>query len=87
MCCRVIADNICAWVGRMCTHDALIFGLPLFLKVFEFGLAHHFVKARPKMRRDTARLTHPFTDKAQCLWQILWPNDQKRHKDDKQQFG
>jgi hypothetical protein len=39
------------------------------------------------MRRDTARLAHPFADNAQCLWQILWPNDQKRHKDDKQQFG
>jgi hypothetical protein len=39
------------------------------------------------MRGDTARFAYPFADKAQCLWQILWSNDQKRHKDDKQQFG
>jgi hypothetical protein len=39
------------------------------------------------MRRNTARLAHPFADNTQCLWQILWPNDQKRHKDDKQEFG
>jgi hypothetical protein len=39
------------------------------------------------MRRDTACLAHPFANNAQRLWQILWTNNQQRHKDDKQQFG
>ena len=70
----------------MLLHDALILCLPLFFQFFEFGLADHLVKTGTKMSRDTARLADPFAYDAQNAGQILWPNDQQCHKDNKHQL-